>query len=175
VLFNSPLPFLADEMAGLEPTALSTHDYFFRQGNDADALAAELELPGARRRYIAPFYSSRLWAHPGSFDDATIAFHTEPFEDATKLRASWGCYEAVFRRELRTDRPKLGRNPDVQALLLYGPSDHVISPDWDRMAAVVYPDHVGPFLLRDVGHFLPWEAPARFTGAVTSFCRDLLA
>lgn len=160
VLFNSPLPFLRDEMAGLTTRASSTHDYFLRQGTDGDALARELEPPGARQRYIATFYSSRLWAHPGSFDDATIAFHTEPFEDATKLRASWGAYESVFDAGARTDIPLLARNPDVRALLLYGPSDHVIAPDWDRMAALVYPDHVGPYLLRDVGHFVPGKPPA---------------
>jgi hypothetical protein len=27
------------------------------------------------------------------------------------------------------------------------------------MAAEVFADHVGPFLLRDCGHFVPWEAP----------------
>ena len=57
----------------------------------------------------------------------------------------------------------------------FAPSDHVISKDWDRMAAIVLPDHVGPYLLRDVGHFVPWEAPGRFTQAVVSFCSDLLA
>ena len=57
----------------------SAHDYFLRQGTDADALAAELATPDQRRRYIATFYSSRFWAHPGAFDDATTAFHTEPF------------------------------------------------------------------------------------------------
>ena len=44
-------------------------------------------------------------------------------------------------------------------LILFGASDHVIYPDFDRMAAVVFPNHVGPFLLRDCGHFVPWEAP----------------
>jgi pimeloyl-ACP methyl ester carboxylesterase len=42
------------------------------------------------------------------------------------------------------------------------------------MAVEVFPDHVGPFLLRDCGHFVPWEAPDRFAGAVRAFCRDLL-
>ena len=44
-------------------------DYFVRQATDADALAAELATPGERRRYIATFYTSRFWAHPGAFDD----------------------------------------------------------------------------------------------------------
>jgi hypothetical protein len=29
----------------------------------------------------------------------------------------------------------------------------VIYPAFDRMAAKVFPNHVGPFLLRDCGHF----------------------
>ncbi|MDQ1373717.1 MAG: hypothetical protein QOJ09_1055, partial [Actinomycetota bacterium] len=33
----------------------------------------------------------------------------------------------------------------------------------------------GPFLIRDAGHFLQWEAADTFNGAVRSFCRDLLA
>ena len=63
----------------------------------------------------------------------------------------------------------LGRNPDVEALILYGPSDHVLYPEFDRMAAVVFPNHVGPFLVRDAGHFLQWEAPTVFNSAVRSF------
>ena len=85
VLFNSPLPYDKERMAGLRTRPNSAHDYFLRQGTDADALAAELATPEQRRRYIATFYSSRFWAHPGAFDDATIAFHTEPFADGAKL------------------------------------------------------------------------------------------
>jgi hypothetical protein len=43
------------------------------------------------------------------------------------------------------------------------------------MAAVTFPDHVGPFLLRDCGHFVPGEAPHALASAVTAFCGDLLA
>ena len=174
VLANCPLPVIADEMAGLTTLATGAHDYFVRQGTDGDALAAELATPGERLRYISTFYSSRFWAHPGSFDEAAIAFHAEPFADGDKLRASWGCYESVFDPAARAGRSMITRNPDISALLLFGPSDHVIGPDWDRMAAVVFPDHVGPYLLRDVGHFISWEAPQRFAGAITSFCGDLL-
>jgi pimeloyl-ACP methyl ester carboxylesterase len=68
----------------------------------------------------------------------------------------------------------LGRNPDVRTLILFGPSDHVIPADFDRMAQLVFPDHVGPYRIRDAGHFLPWEAPEVFTNALISFCADLL-
>ena len=64
-------------------------------------------------------------------------------------------------------------NP-TPTMLLFGPDDHVIYPDFDRMAAAVFPDRVGPFLLRDCGHFVQWEAAEIFNGAVRSFCADLL-
>lgn len=175
VLFNAPLPILPDEMAGLRTMSTSAHDYFLRQGTDGDALIAELATPDQRRRYIATFYSSRFWAHPGAFDDASIAFHTEAFADGEKLRACWGCYESVFDHGARSDTALLRRNPDVRALILFGPSDHVIMPDFDKCAAVVFPDHVGPYLLRDVGHFVPWEAPAILVNTTVAFCADLLA
>lgn len=174
VLTNSPLPVLPS-MEGLATHQPAATDYFLRQATDADALAAELRTPDERRRYVATFYTSRFWAHPGTFDAAAVAFHAEPFGDGDKLRACWGCYESVVDRSKRSGRTLLAENPDVQALLLFGPSDHVVGADWDRMAALALPDHVGPYLLRDTGHFVPWEAPTRFARGVTSFCADLLA
>lgn len=168
VLFNAPVPVDREAMAGLVTLATGAHDYFFRQGNDADALAAELSTAEQRRRYIATFYSSRFWAHPGAFDDEAIAFHAEPFGDGDRLRASFGAYESVFDRERRSERPLLGVNPAVRCAILFGPSDHVIAPDFDRMAALVFPDHVGPFLLRDCGHFVPWEAPHALVSTIVS-------
>ena len=133
-----------------------------RQGLDADGLAADLTTPEQRRRYIAAFYSSRFWAHPGAFmGDApmvfgpnggtpTIDFHTEPFGDAAKLRASFGGYESVFDPAKQSGPTRLERNEAVRALLLFGPSDHVIYPAFDEMAAVVFPDHDGPHRLDGV-------------------------
>jgi pimeloyl-ACP methyl ester carboxylesterase len=187
VLFNSPLPFDKDAMAGMKTRpAREASDYFVRQGTDPDGLAAELDSPEQRRRYIATFYSSRFWAHPGAFtSDAgfvggrfggsdEIDFHTEPFADAAKLRASFGAYESTFNDAARTELPMIHPNAATETLVLYGPSDHVLYPDFDRMAAVVFANHVGPFLLRDCGHFVPWEAPHALTSAITTFCRDLL-
>ncbi len=186
VLFNSPLPYDKERMQGMDTRpSREASDYFLRQGTDADALAAELASPEQRRRYIATFYTSRFWAHPGSFlGDAPpmgpyggppmLDFHTEPFGDAGQLRASFRTYESVFDPAAQSEPALLARNEAVRALLLFGPSDHVLSPDFDRMAAVVFPDHVGPFLLRDCGHFVPWEAPHALTSATIAFCRDLL-
>ena len=104
VLFNSPLPYDKERMQGMRTRpAREASDYFVRQGTDADGLAADLDTEDKRRRYIATFYTSRFWAHPGGFlgdgdlapagrfgGSATIDFHTEPFarrrEAAGQLR-----------------------------------------------------------------------------------------
>jgi pimeloyl-ACP methyl ester carboxylesterase len=191
VLFNSPLPYLRDEMAGIANTRapVETTDYFVRQGTDPDGLIADLGTPAARRRYIATFYTSRFWAHPGSFTDPigggprggrpgvheAVDFHTEPFADAAKLRASFGGYESAFDPAGRSGPMLTAKNERTPTLILFGTSDRVLYPAYDEMAARVFPNHVGPFLLRDCGHFVPWEAPGPFTSGVTAFCSDLLA
>src|SRR5277367_783697 len=88
VLFNSVLPLLAGayEAAGI-PAAPPREmrmagDYFVRQGREADALAAELDSPERRRRYVGEFYGHRFWATPGAFSPAQVDFMTEPFADA---------------------------------------------------------------------------------------------
>ena len=177
VLFNSPLPFLKERMAGIPDTrpAREASDYFVRQGTDPDALAAELATPEQRERYIATFYTSRFWAHPGAFSPEQVAFHTEPFRDAAHLRASFGGYESAFSGAARSGPAMLARNERTRTLILHGTSDHVIYPAFDRMAAEVFADHVGPFLLRDCGHFVPWEAPHALVSATVALCGDLLA
>jgi pimeloyl-ACP methyl ester carboxylesterase len=176
VLFNSPLPYDKERMAGMNTRApREAADYYYRQGNDADALASELRTDDERRRYIATFYSSRFWAHPGTFSADEVNFHTEPFSDATKLRASFGNYESVFHENKRVEKPLLRINTQTPTLILFGMSDHVLYPDFDRMAATVFTHHVGPFLLRDCGHFVPWEAPHQLVSGTVAMCSDLLA
>jgi len=187
VLFNSPLPYDKERMAGLRSRpAREASDYFVRQGTDPDGLAAELDSPEQRRRYIAAFYTSRFWAHPGAFLDAADApgrlggsavvdFHTEPFASAASLRASFGGYESVFDPAARSELPLMGRNEHTPTLVLFGPSDHVLYPEFDRMAAVVFDRHLGPFLLRDCGHFVPWEAPHALVSGARMLAADLLA
>ncbi len=175
LLFNCPLRYLKGKMDGLRTRPpLETADYFLRQGQDADGLAAELDTADRRRRYIATFYTSRLWAHPGGFTAEDVAFHSEPFADGAKLRAGFGAYESAFSEKARAGPALLGENP-THTLILFGTSDHVIHPDFDRMAAVSFHDHVGPFLVRDAGHFLQWEAAELLNGALRAFCRDRLA
>ncbi len=187
VLFNSPLPFDKERMADMDSRPpVEAADYFVRQGLDADGLAADLTTPEQRRRYIATFYASRFWAHPGAFvGDApmvfgpyggtpTIDFHTEPFGDAARLRAPFGGYESVFDPTKQSGPVRLERNEAIRALLLFGPSDHVIYPAFDEMAAVVFPDHDGPHRLEGCGHFVPWEAPDALVAHTARFCADRL-
>ena len=176
ILFNSPLPFDKERMADLPGTRAPREaaDYFLRQGTEADRLASELSTERARRAYIATFYTSRFWAHPGTFTADEVDFHTEAFADADTLRASFGGYESVFDPSKRPEPTVMGRNDVTPTLVLHGPSDHVIYPSFDRMAAVVFGRHVGPFQLRDCGHFVPWEAPHALVSGTVAFCSDLL-
>jgi pimeloyl-ACP methyl ester carboxylesterase len=184
VLTNCPLPYDRQAMAGLRTRPpRESLDYYVRQGTDADALATELVTPEQRRRYVATFYTSRYWAHPGAFTAHSdpdgsypdVVFHCEPFGDAGRFRASLGAYEARYDEQKRSE-PTLTRVGDqAPTLILFGVSDHVVAPDFDQMAAIAFPNHVGPFLLRNCGHFVAWEAPGPFASAVSAFCSDLLA
>ena len=104
-----------------------------------------------------------------------VDFHTEPFADAAKLRASFEGYRSVFDPSRRSGDALLAHNAVTPTLILFGASDHVLYPDYDRMAALTFDRHVGPFLLRDCGHFVPWEAPHPLTSGTAAFCSDLLA
>jgi pimeloyl-ACP methyl ester carboxylesterase len=178
-LFNTVLPLLREEYeaAGLEVTpprdARMASDYFLRQGREADALAAELDTPEKRRRYVAAFYGPRFWASPGSFGPDDVDYMTEPFADADKLRASFGLYESALGTRPVSETPRfLERNP-VQTLVLYGPDDHVIWSDFPRRAEVAFPDRVGPFVVPGAGHFLQWERAELLNGALIAFLRDV--
>ena len=175
VLFNSPLPYDREKMQGMRTRpAREASDYFVRQGTDADNLAAELDTAGKRRRYIATFYTSRFWAHPGAFAAEDVDFMTEPFADGPKLRASFGAYESSFNESARSEPSTMATPNPTQTLILFGASDHVLYPDFDRMAAVVFPEHVGPYIVRDAGHFLQWEAAEVLNNTLPTFCRDLI-
>ena len=178
VLFNSPLPYLKDQMADIADTRAprESADYFFAQGTAPERVMAGLPSPEARTDYISTFYMSRYWAHPGAFTSlpGEVAFHTEPFADAAKLRASFGAYESSFSAAARVAPSKIGPNPHTPTLILFGPSDHVLYPAFDQMAAVVFERHTGPFLLRNCGHFVPWEAPHALISGTIAFCSDLL-
>jgi pimeloyl-ACP methyl ester carboxylesterase len=175
VLFNSPLPYVKDGMESLRTRPASeASDYFIRNGSDPDGLAAELDTADKRRRYIATFYGSRFWAHPGGFDPDAVAFMTEPFADGAKLRASFHPYESVFNEAARSEPTAMAAPNPTSTLVLFGTSDHVLYADFDRMCEVVFPNRVGPYLVKDCGHFLQWERADVLNNTLPAFCRDLL-
>ncbi len=109
-----------------------TADYFIRQGTDGDALIAELDTPERRRAWVAAMYGHRLWASPGHFSPDDVAFMTEPFADADRLRASWGAYETGFGNRQMEDVPRLFEPCPVPTLVFYGEDDHVVDDDVPR-------------------------------------------
>lgn len=180
VLFNTLPPPLdavyAEHVLAPDPPPHErpTADYFVRQSNDADALAAELDTPERRRAYIAGMYTHRLWAAPGNFDADDVAFHTEPYADGDKLRASFGVYEGAGGNRPFETLPCLFERTPVPTLLLYGPDDHVVPRSFPDKAAVACLDCIGPLHVPNAGHFLQWEQPHILNQAIKHFCADLV-
>ncbi len=151
----------------------ATADYFVRQSNDADGLARELDTPQRRRAYIAGMYTHRLWASPGTFAPDDVAFMTEPYGDADKLRASFGVYEGAGGNRPMEELPCLFEPTPVPTLLLYGPDDHVVPASFPAKAAVACTECIGPLYVPHSGHFLQWEQAQIFNRTVSYFAKDL--
>jgi pimeloyl-ACP methyl ester carboxylesterase len=179
--FNTIVPLKPEllEATGVPPERPReerlTADYFIRQGTDGDALIAELDTPERRRAWVAAMYGHRLWAAPGHFTADDVAFMTEPFADAAHLRASWGAYEMSFGQRPIEDVPRLFEVCGVPTLVLYGADDHVLDDTFPARCRAAFPDIIGPFVLRDCGHFVQWEAADTLNNALRWFCADLLA
>jgi pimeloyl-ACP methyl ester carboxylesterase len=179
-LFNTVLPLVPEEYeeAGLPSVPgremRQASDYFVRQGRDADALAAELDSPQRRRRYIAGFYGHRFWASPGAFDPGEVDFMTEPFADPDRLRASFGNYESAMGTRGMSEPPRFFERNPVPTLVLYGPDDHVIWRDFPERCEVVFSELIGPFVVPRAGHFLQWERAELLNRALEYFVRGVL-
>ena len=168
VLFNTvppPLPSVYDA-AGLPPDDVrerrATADYFVRQATDPEVLLAELDTPARRQAWVAPMYGHRLWGTPTRSRAEDVAFHTEPYADADKLRASWGVYEQSAGQARDGGHPEAVRadaDPDARA----------VRPGRPRRAAVVPVEGRSrvhrlhrPAGRSHAGHFLQWEAAETF-------------
>jgi pimeloyl-ACP methyl ester carboxylesterase len=179
-LFNTVLPLLPEqyEAAGLgEPVPRSTRmaaDYFLRQARHADELAAELDTPDKRRRYIAQFYGPRFWAAPGSFRREEVDFMTEPFADAEHLRAGFGNYESALGARPLSETPRFFETNPLPTLILYGPEDHVIQRDFPERCEVVFSERIGPLVVPRAGHFLQWERADVLNQTLIYFLGDLV-
>jgi pimeloyl-ACP methyl ester carboxylesterase len=170
VLFNTIAPVLRGTPRELAPEVRMAADYFARQARDADGLAAELDTPAKRRRYVAQFYGSRFWAAPGSFTREDVDLMTEPFADADRFRASIANYEYVGGPPTAPEPVRLTEVNPTPALILYGPEDHVITRDFPQRMVAAFPNRAGPFVVPGAGHFLQWEQAEVLNGALRWLC-----
>lgn len=180
VFFNTVPPMLIDEYvaAGIDLGSMRsinngpTSDYRIRQGAHPDDLARELDTEAKRRRYIGEMYGHRLWASPGTFTDEDIDFMTEPFSDEARLRASWAVYQLAHGRE-SSEAPMMSRPVEVPTMVLYGPDDNVVGPDFVHCCEIAFRNRIGPVVLPGSGHFLQWERADLLNGLVASFFGDV--
>jgi pimeloyl-ACP methyl ester carboxylesterase len=169
-LFNTIPPLLEGGPAPVPRSTRMAADYFIRQSKDADGLAAELDTPDKRRRYVASFYGSRFWAAPGSFTREDVDRMTEPFADADRFRASIANYEYAGGPRQAPDPPRLLEPNPTPTLILYGPEDHVIMPDFPQRMEAAFPNRAGTFVVQGAGHFLQWERADVLNGALRWLC-----
>ncbi|WP_350278247.1 alpha/beta hydrolase [Kribbella sp. HUAS MG21] len=178
VILDDSMPDLGEAFAaaGIPPTRAkpAVYDYQRLQGHHADALVAELATPEQRRRYIGEFYGHRLWCPPDAFDDADLAFLTEPYGDADRLRAAFADYEVVMGTRPLSAPELLDRPVRQPVLVLIGEDQVTLGDHADQRCAIAFPDAVGPFWIKGAGHFLPWERPTIVNRAIRTFCADLL-
>jgi pimeloyl-ACP methyl ester carboxylesterase len=174
VLFNTIPPALPDRPREIPREVRTAADYFMRQGTDADGLAAELDTPEKRRRYVAEMYGPRFWAAPGAFEPGDVEFMTEPYGDAEHFRSSLAIYEYALRARDWPEAPRLREPNPTPTLILYGPEDHVIPRDFPQRMEDAFPERMGPFLVQNAGHFLQWERADVLNRALRYFCLDLL-
>ena len=175
VLFNTIAPVLPDAPRELPAVTMMAADYFQRQGTDADGLAAELDTPDKRRRYVAQMYGPRFWAAPGAFTAEDVEFMVAPFGEAEHFRASLALYEYALRTRRWSEAPRLREPNPIPTLILYGPEDHVIPRDFPRRMEAAFPERVGPFVVPGAGHFLQWERADVLNQAIRYFCLDFLS
>ncbi len=180
VFFDTVPPMVLDDYlaAGIDLAAMRsindgpTGDYRHRQGATPDELAAELDTPAKRRRYIGEMYGHRLWASPGTFTAADIDLMTEPFASDERLRASWAVYQLAHGRPM-SEPPLMSGKVDVPTLILYGMDDQVVGPDFVHCCEIAFTDRTGPVILPGAGHFLQWERADLFNGLVIAYFGDL--
>lgn len=178
-VFNTvpPMVFDAYAEAGIDVASIRsiadgpTGDYRYRQGATPDELAAELDTPSKRRRYVAEMYGHRLWASPGTFSADDVDFMTEPFADLGRLRAGWAVYQLAHGRP-QSEPALLSQICTVPTLVLYGPDDQVVGPDFVHCCEVAFADRAGPVVVPGAGHFLQWERADVFNPLVASWFAD---
>jgi pimeloyl-ACP methyl ester carboxylesterase len=179
VILDDSMPDLEEAFAaaGIPPgrPKPAVYDYQRRQGHHAEELVAELATPERRRRYVGEFYGHRMWCPPDAFGEDDLAFLTEPYEDAARLRASFADYEVVMGTRALSAPEMIDRPVRQRALILIGEDQVTLGEHIEEKCAIAFPEAVGPFWVKGAGHFMPWERPQVVNRGIRSFCGDLLA
>jgi pimeloyl-ACP methyl ester carboxylesterase len=115
-----------------------------------------------------------MWCPPDAFDEEDLAYLTEPYGDAARLRAAFADYEVVMGTRPLSAPEMLDRPVRQPTLILIGTDQVTLANHIDQRCALAFPEAVGPFWIKDAGHFLPWERPQMVNRAIRSFCGDLL-
>lgn len=176
--FNSVPPILLDAYrgAGLDPIPLlndASGDYRIWQGRRPDELLKELDTPERRRRWVGDMYGHRLWSAPNAFGPSDVDFMTEPFADAERLRASWAPYQIESGLRVPEESARLLEPVPTRTLVLYGPEDHVVNPDFVSRCELAFPNRIGPLVVPGAGHFLQWERADVFNAVLAACFGDL--
>ena len=95
---------------------------------------------------------------------------TEPFGDADRFRASIANYEYAGGPRQAPEPPRLLEPNPTPTLILYGPEDHVIMPDFPERMEAAFPNRAGAFVVPGAGHFLQWERADVLNGALRWLC-----
>jgi len=179
VILDDSMPDLGEAFtaAGIPSSTFkaAVYDYQQRQGRHADELVSELDTPERRRRYVGEFYGHRMWCPPNAFDEADLAFLTESYGDAARLRASFADYEVVMGTRKLSAPEMIDRPVPHRTLVLVGADQVTLGEHLEEKCAIAFPEAVGPFWVKGAGHFMPWEKPQVVNRAIRSFCGDLLA
>ena len=69
---------------------------------------------------MAEFYGHRLWCPPDAFDSEDLAFLTEPYGDAARLRAAFADYEVVMGTRAVSAPEMIDRPVAHRTLVLIG-------------------------------------------------------
>jgi pimeloyl-ACP methyl ester carboxylesterase len=181
VLLDATTPDLREQYAAAGITATRgsdrkvLFDYQINQGLHAADLLDMLNTPERRRRYIGEFFGHRLWAPAHAFSDADRELLTAPYADADRLRVAFADYEIVMGQRPVSAPTIEDRKVEQPVMVMVGADAVTLGQNIEARCEVAYPQLVGPFWIKDAGHFLCWEKPRVVNGAVRAFCADLLA
>ena len=98
---------------------------------------------------------------------------TEPFADAEKLRASWASFQGGSGLRIPEESPRFMEPVPTLSLILFGPEDQAIKPDFMRRCEIAFPNRIGPLVVPEAGHFVQWERADIFNAMLTWCFRDL--